>query len=480
MNTPNKTLIQIETATRKAAYNYYTLGMFLPNPDPVLKKMSKDITVYKELRSDSHVWSQIQSRKNGVLAREWYLDRNGASVRNFKIVESLFNDLDIFEIESQVMDAVQFGYQPFELLWQRVGAFVLPTAIVSKPPDWFAFSEENQLLFRTKTNWNGEPTDPRKFICPVYCGTYENPYGEPTLARCFWPVTFKKGGWRYWSTFQEKYGQPTLVGKLPRNRKAEEFEELKEKLDEMIQDAVFVIPDDASVDFIGGAGKSEGGTGFEKLIERCNAEISKAQVGSTLTTELGDTGSYAAAETHMEQQSIFAESDKKLVRSFFTDVIRLIYEINFTESARPKFVIHEEDDIKSALADRDQKLSNKLDFNEDYFEDKYGLDRKYFTLKSAPEPSPNPMIPLLPKEGEFAGKDNSPQIPEPDVEEYNRMAKGILKPVIDLINSGSEYADVMSRLADAYPTMDISQLTQMIQRARFVAQIVGRLENVEK
>ena len=70
-----KSKITDEIATRKRALNFYTLANILPDPDIVLKKQGKDITIYKELLCDSHVYACVQSRKSGVLSLEWDINR---------------------------------------------------------------------------------------------------------------------------------------------------------------------------------------------------------------------------------------------------------------------------------------------------------------------------------------------------------------------------------------------------------------------
>ena len=44
-----------QIATRGRSIDFHALGMYLPNPDPVLKALGKDIKVYQELRADAHV-----------------------------------------------------------------------------------------------------------------------------------------------------------------------------------------------------------------------------------------------------------------------------------------------------------------------------------------------------------------------------------------------------------------------------------------
>ncbi len=80
---------------------------------------------------------------------------------------------------------------------------------------------------------------------------------------------------KFWVVFTEKYGIPHLVGKHPRGASKEETETLADLLENMVQDAIAVIPDDSSVE-IQEAEKSSSAEIFEKLIDKMNAEISKA------------------------------------------------------------------------------------------------------------------------------------------------------------------------------------------------------------
>lgn len=506
----NQTIHKGEIATRDRAYSYYMLGMFLPNPDPVLKAMNKDITIYKEMTTDAHVWSQIQKRKNGVLTREWFLDRDTAPSRQFKVLDTHFKDeLDVDRINANVLDAVLYGYQPMEIIWGKYGPWMLPMDIKAKPADWFCFSERNELLFRTKTKWDGEPVKPRHFLCPQYYATYENPYGEPTLARCFWPLTFKKGGMRFWSTFLEKYGMMIPIGKLPRNRPQEDYDDMKERLEEMVQDALAVIPDDGSIDFANTSGKSDSTQSYKTMLDMCNAEMSKAIIGSTLTTEIGDTGSYAAAETHADGNNDFYVADSKIIRTFWANVIRLIYDVNWS-GAMPRFKLYEEDDAKKNLAERDQILKNALNvkFNDNYIEDTYGINKKYFEINKEPETgnrrteNGKPDVPTADsglsrgldvptadidnkdntneKDTEFAAADIAAILDKTPAAEWQAMAEGVLKPVIEEIDKGTSFNILMKNIATAYPSMDTSAMFSMIHRARFVSQVVGYLEAMEE
>ena len=67
------------------------------------------------------------------------------------------------------------------------------------------------------------------------------------MSRCFWPVAFKKGGFKFWAVFTEKFGMPWLIGKVPRGTGDTDRAQLLDHLVKMVQDAVAVINDDESI-----------------------------------------------------------------------------------------------------------------------------------------------------------------------------------------------------------------------------------------
>jgi hypothetical protein len=70
-----------ELATRKRSIDFYALGMYLPNPDPVLKKQGKDITVYKRASLRCTPGRMYIEQKGGVKSLEWEIDRGTAKSR---------------------------------------------------------------------------------------------------------------------------------------------------------------------------------------------------------------------------------------------------------------------------------------------------------------------------------------------------------------------------------------------------------------
>ncbi|UGD90291.1 DUF935 domain-containing protein [Escherichia coli] len=69
---PQKSLTA-QIASRSRAIDFYGLGMYLPNPDPILKAQGRDIRIYRELRTDPLVGGCIRRRKAALksLSVDW-------------------------------------------------------------------------------------------------------------------------------------------------------------------------------------------------------------------------------------------------------------------------------------------------------------------------------------------------------------------------------------------------------------------------
>jgi len=465
-----------EIATRKRSLNFYSLGSYLPDPDIVLRKQGKDVKVYKELMCDAHVFACVQSRKSGVMSLEWEIKNESEKDETTEKLEKLLKKLDIYKLINDILEATLFGFQPIEIIWGKVDNLILPIELKSKPPEWFCFDDDNQLKFRTKEHYYGEELPPKKFLCPQSNPSYENPYGERTLSRVFWPVTFKKGGLKFWVIFTEKYGIPNLVGKHPRGASKEETDKLADLLEDMVQDAVAVIPDDSSVE-IQEANKSSSAEIFEKLIDKMNAEISKAILGQTLTTEIGSSGSYAASNTHFAVRQDIIDSDRKLVEKTINQLLQWIYEINFTNQDAPVFEMYQEEDVDLTLAQRDKIISEcGVKFTKEYFIKAFGYDAEDFEI-----------IENARSDSQFSQFKEEPEI-EGQVQidelfkflsetELSSQAQKMLNPLISLLETCESFEEAKELLTDK--NLKSKQFEQSLQKALFLCELQGRSDGLE-
>ena len=465
-----------EIAKRQNFDNIVKFWNSLPDPDPILKKINKDISVYREIMNDAHVYSTIQQRKSGVLSMEWELRRLEASDNEFNIIKEVFQHLNITNIMDQALNTPLFGFTVFEIIWSSYGDLILPVRIEEKPQEWFYFDLNNQLMLKNNPNsayMTGIPTDPLKFILLQHKSTYMNPYGERLLSRCFWPVTFKRGGIKFWITFIEKYGQPWTIGKHPRGASQQDIDNFLNQLENMVQDAVATIPDDSSIEIIE-AQKSTSSEVFKILLDFFNNEISKAILTQTLTTDITDKGTYAAASVMSKMLDQIILSDSKIIENLLNHLIQLIYEINFNSNSLPDFILYKPADVDKLLAERDEILTRTgIKFTKQYYIKNYNLSEDDFSVgigdTSFSEPSNYSQSASDRGDSGIIG-----QLPDKLLQMQIEKA---LQPIFDLIENGESYEVLMENLARIYPQMNTNQLEDLLAKLIFVAEINGRTRN---
>ncbi|MDF0606640.1 DUF935 domain-containing protein [Neisseriaceae bacterium TC5R-5] len=468
---PTKSLSE-QIATRDRSIDFHTLGMYLPNPDTVLKALGKDIKVYRELRADAHVGGCVRRRKAAVKALEWGLDKDKAKTSVAKSISSIFADLDLSRIMTEMLDAVLYGYQPMEIIWQKVGAYLVPVDIIGKPADWFIYDQDNQLRFRSKQHRiHGEELPARKFLVARQDASYDNPYGFADLSMCFWPTTFKKGGLKFWVKFTEKYGAPWLIGKHPRSATDAETNKLLDSLEDMVQDAVAVIPDDASVEIKEAAGKTGSAEVYERLLHFCRSEVSIALLGQNQTTEANSTR--ASAQAGLEVTHDIRDGDKAVVEEAFNTLIRWVTELNFNAATRPVFSLWEQQEVDKVLAERDEKLVRAgAKLTPAYFKRAYSLQDGDLA-EGAQTDTPAAEFAEGVEATDQLALDAALNALSPD--DLNADMQALLAPLLKQIANQTQPDELLGMLAELYPAMDAAGLQQRLARAIFVAKLWGCL-----
>jgi len=460
-------------------------GMFgglLPNPDPILRRMGRQVQVYRELTADAMVKSGTRRRRAAVVAMEHGFDRETtAPARIVKNLTALFADLPMESIVRNLVDGALYGYTVAEVIWGRVGGLIVPTEVVMKPAEWFGFNNDNALVLRDIGSLQGSVVPDRKFVLVGNQRTYANPYGEADLASCFWPVAFRKGGLKFWVTFSEKYGMPWAVGKQPRAASQKDADDLADKLEAMVRDAVAVIPNDASIDLIQSSTTANADM-YERLLMYCSREINISLLGNNQSTEADANRASATAASGVED--VLRDADAAMVASGLTQLARWVVEVNWPSSAAPAYEFWEQEEVDERQAKRDETLKRAgVPFSRKYWMRTYNLQEDDLEPEAQPGqvvPGQAGMLPGVPgiqlAEGDVppdqAALDEAiANLPADQIQAA--MAK-MLQPALDAIATADTPDRVFAVLAEAYPRMDSSALEKLLQQALFVADLVGR------
>ncbi len=451
-----------------------SFSSYLPDPDPILRSQGRDIKVYRGLLTDAHVGSVVDSRKAGVLTLEWMLERGKASKRHHDFIAAVLAKFDMHRVITDILEAPLYGFAPMEIVWERADGMIAPSEFLGKPSEWFRYSLDNELLFISKDNTEGEPVPDLKFIVPRNDPTYINPYGKRILSRCFWPVTFKRGGFRFWAMFLEKYGMPHLIGTYPSGTEEAKISEMLSMLEDMIQDAVAVIPEGSRVESVDVSSSGNAGRAYKEFLEFGNREVSKAVLGQTLTTEMQSTGSYAASQTHFAVRQEIVDSDRRIVEDTMNTLIGYIYEVNFSaDQEKPMFQLFEQKDVQQERAERDKTLTEAgVRFTKEYFQDEYDLDEKHFEVTDPAPPGGG-------GGGEFSEAPSQKTLDALEDTiggmdaELQAQAEAALSVIFSLAEKSGSFEEFSRKLADAYPELDTEALSKKIEQASFISKVWG-------
>jgi Protein of unknown function (DUF935) len=382
------------------------IGNLLPDPDKILELKGGDIQIYKDLLVDPHLTATILQRKMQVLQMGWEVECEDEKLRQEGI--EIMRTIPLQIVGSQILDSILFGYNVAEILWSRSasnngatrdrdgkspsgirnkkafhGTRIVPKEIVSKPQEWFAFNDENELVIidGVKNASEGISMPKYKFLLSRHQPTFDNPYGEKILQRCYWPVKLKQSTVEGWVDLIAKFGVPYLIGVVSDTATPAEREIVIENLLEMIDSNVATRKTSETIE-IKEQGSYDVGGLFEKMCEFQNKELSKAVLSVTLTVDVGTSGSYKASDVHRAMLEYIGVSDKKIIEGTLNQMFDYYTELNYgTSSEKIRIKLSKKEQITEETAQRDKTLSEiGVKFSKEYFKKKYNLGDDDFEL----------------------------------------------------------------------------------------------------
>jgi phage gp29-like protein len=363
---------------------------YLPDPDPVLVKTGDGVQVLRELTADPKVLSSIQLRKVGTLKKKEFTLAAGkvgdanATPEAERLASDLradLEDIDLYNLWSQVLDAPFFGSTVFEIVWQAVQGRMRIARLRQRPHEWFGWDSDDVLKFKGLQGALAEPVPEDKAVAVRHFPDASNPYGLRLLSRCLWPVAIKKGGIRFWTTLCERFGMPWVIGKARSGALKAERQDMLSNLSQMVQDAVAVVTAGSEVNVHTITGTA--GDLHPALVRYMDSAIAMVLMGQTLTADIGSNGSRAASETHYDVLGDLRDADETLICTFMENLAWTYGQVNAPGVPTPTFAFVEPED-HSAQADLDKKLKEAgVRFTRPHFTRRYGLAEDEFEVEGA-------------------------------------------------------------------------------------------------
>ena len=462
--------------------NLFAVLDTLPDTDIILLKAGIGIAQLRNLMNDSQVETVWNTRLAGVTGAGFSIEPGGdspASLTAAKFVRDMVQSYDFPTIISGMMDAVAFGFSPVEIIWNISGKKWLASEFVPKPPEWFCFSSQKKLLFRSKASFSGVPVPENKFILVQNRPSYQNPYGTKLFSRIYWPVTFKRNGIRWWTMFLEKFGSPFIYGKYSKGSSNADKTDLLDALENMLSNSVAVGPDDTDVDIKGDTTRSQAGTVHERFYKAQNIEIAKAILGQTLSSDIGDAGSRAAAEVHYKVKADIALADQRLIAGAFNKLFALVTLFNFGhDTPPPLFVFAQMEELHRDRAERDKVLYDMgTRFSPEYIADHYGIDPRHIDV-TEPSAAENNGFSSQTAAQHFSRCESSETV-EDFTSRLEKSGQDEIDSVIDEfqseIDKSRSFEDAQNRISKRYQRQFKRRLnlTRLLDNLRYVAASAG-------
>lgn len=487
---------EIAVATIRDKYSSYPSHGLTPERLARVLKEADQGDIYRQAElfeeieeKDPHLFSLMQTRKNTVLGLDWEIIPYSDEERDQEIAQFvgdvLYNLQDLEDALLDLLDAIGKGFAVSEIMWAIEEGSAVPIALKWRHQKKFCYDDLDNLRLLTEENMStGIEIPPNKFVINKYRARSGSPARAGVHRVCVWMYLFKNFTVKDWIAFAEVYGMPIRLGKYEQGTSKEERDALMQAVMQIGSDAAGIISKGTEIEFIE-AIKADGDV-FKNLAQFCNTEMSKAVLGQTLSSDIGDSGSYAASKTHAEVRQDILESDcKGLSKTIRRDLIRPLVLFNYGDYRRlPYLKFHfEKPEDQEKEAEKYKTLAEiGLPISTEHIYEKFGI----------PKPEVGQEILTLPKvSGSLLANKAVLQALKnpPDMVSSQRtvddladkllssgapVIKKLLAPYLEAIQNAADPEELKDELLGIYAKLDTSELQELLAQGTYVAELFGR------
>lgn len=345
---------------------------------------------------DAHLYSVLQTRKNGLLARPTRIEPASAEPRDLEVarwIEGALARLPNLELGlNHMLDALAKGMSVVEIIWgYDAEGRIVPTELKPRSAWRFRFGPDGALRLADADPWtaaapersgqsgdanraartpmlggpgsgaglgargiggNGDRALPdRKFLVTLFNATDDRPYGRGLDERVYWYWWFKKNNLKFWVMHNEKFGAPTVVAKHAPGLSSVERDRLLEVISSLQADAGVTLPEGVTLELLEPLRRGSADT-YRDMANWLNEEISRAVLGQTLTVSEGSRGgSMALGRVHDAVRMDYIRSDAQTLMGVLNgQLIRWMMDFNFGPgAAAPRWVVDLTPDVDPAV-----------------------------------------------------------------------------------------------------------------------------------
>ena len=346
---------------------YPAFGGLLANPDKTLRERGGDVRIYEDLLYDDKVKAGLEDRALQVTSEPWEVVPAGDDTEVAEFITKALGTNFILSANITIQRMLLYGYHVSELMpMQSDGKWVVDKYL-DKNPWRFRFAVDRSLRLLTKTNRvTGEQVPAYKFPVFTWGGT-DQPYGDGLGKYLYRYVFARKNIHNFWTYFLDKFSQPSLIGKYRLTGNETEDAKVRSNILKAIvairQQTGVVLSEGNFIELLeikDSRGTSASHKDAAEYFGKCITLIIQ---GQTLTTDIGPTGSFAAAETHDGGRQKQKESTAVIHALHVNQsVVKWLVDTNFWgRTEYPVFRwITEKEEVQKELAETYKVINEQL------------------------------------------------------------------------------------------------------------------------
>lgn len=253
--------------------------------------------LYTDILLDTHLSSVIEKRKNAVLCSSIEFQRNGKpdDAINEQILSPWF-----YRCVADILDARFWGFSLLQ--FYKNGEWIDYDLVPRKHVE-----PVRKLILTRQTDLLGTPWE--EFADLLFIGRSSD---LGLLAKAAPWVIYKRNTTADWAQFSEVFGMPIQEYIYETDDEEARVRALNDA-NSIGSLATFIHGKDTELQLREAGNKTGSADVYERLVERCNSEISKLVLGNTLTTESSEKGTQALGTVHKKVEESVAKADREYV-----------------------------------------------------------------------------------------------------------------------------------------------------------------------
>lgn len=440
---------------------------------------------------DQHYASVLGIRKRAISGIEPMVKPASDDPRDVKIADAVRENIaehDGFsDLVEDMLDALGKGFSQTEIIWNHGKTEWAIEEFKHHDPRHFTFDRDTGREVRLLDEAdmvNGIELAPFKWISHKA----KLKSGLPIRGGLARLVAF---GWmckaytvKDWVAWVETYGLPLRIGRYGPQATAEDVETLFRAVANIGTDAAAVLPESMKIDFENAMNGGANEKVFESLARWVDEQTSKAVLGQTMTSDNGS--SQSQAEVHNEVRHDIAKADAKSVKGTVNrDLVKPYVDINFgVQDKYPilSIIVEEAEDLELILSNTEKLVKAGLRVKSSEVRQRMGYsepenDDEIIGGSTGQTKVPG-AIETTAKNRAQSDIDADPiDALETDLSgDWETVMGPILQPVIELLQTATDYEDAQALLADAFPEMDVKPLLESLVKGAVKARAEGDAE----